>query len=151
MISTGVCGEIQTDKPKCTLYKVPPEIRRKIFVESAHNFLDIKRDLRPGLGQDMHELYCPDLLFEWDPLLYPDENQTSKPPKGLSTLELALYGRENELYFAAFHARLSLSKLCFAPPKLSAKRNQNVAYASFGIELPYWVLDSVRHVRFEVE
>jgi hypothetical protein len=146
---TTVTEAAKANKTKCSLYKLHPEIRRQIFILSAHHFLEVERDLRPGLGRDMHELRYPDLVFDWDPLLYPEAYQGHKSPKGLSNLELVFYGRENELYFESFQARLSFSKLVFVPPQ--AETHDKVSYPSFGNELPYWVLDSVRHLRYELE
>ena len=72
-----VTEAIKGDNRRHSIYKLPTEIRQQVFISSAHHFPAVERDLRRrrDLARDLHEHHYPDLVFEWDPLLDPDEYQ----------------------------------------------------------------------------
>jgi len=140
-IASTTTEKSKTNKKQCSLFALPPELRDVIFIMVAQDLLETT----PIPCRYMQGFPCPGHHeVECQPLVYPEYRQYTKP----SDLELAFYNYEMQLYFECLHARLGITKLVFSS---SNNDDDYQCFSSFGNEIPIWILDSVRSIRYELE
>ena len=136
-------SEIRVVPTTCTLYKLPPELREMVFIQAAFHFFEEQ----PKLQELAFYPNCEGV--SWTRLLQPDAWPTKNEmtDSRIPELERALFG-EKALYIECVEARLSLSILRLSRYYKTRDGQCEVIYPKFGRDIPFRVLDSIRHVKY---
>jgi hypothetical protein len=142
------------DRVQCSLYKLPPEIRKMIFTCIGYNSITepkwnsrIKKYLYLCNSPYYFHRWHHNSAGSWAILLNPSSSGSETyNGGGLTPFEFVLFQSEKSLYLECFQTRLSLSTLVLPPILLTYGKTRSAQRFKIDIILP--LLAHIRHVRY---